>query len=140
MTTTTLDVPPAIAKSYPAGAGLWEKHGEAITTAITLGNGTNGGLAANYTLTQPTLANVLIAQAPLTLTGLTGTNRPYNGSTVDALKAAEAVMYQTVQQQAQLLAFVDDFRLMAGLFLALVPFLLIMKRPRVGGGPPPPAH
>jgi len=62
------------------------------------------------------------------------------GSTVDALKAAEAVMYQTVQQQAQLLAFVDDFRLMAGLFLALVPFLLIMKRPQVGGGPPPPAH
>jgi filamentous hemagglutinin family protein len=63
---------------------------EAVTTAITLGDG-SGGLAANYTLTQPTLANVLIAQAPLTLTGLTGTNRPYNGTTLDALTGTGAL-------------------------------------------------
>ena len=63
---------------------------EAVTTAITLGNG-GGGLAANYTLTQPTLANVVIAQAPLTLSGLTGTNRPYNGSTLDALTGTPAL-------------------------------------------------
>jgi trimeric autotransporter adhesin len=63
---------------------------EAVTTGITLGNG-SGGVAANYTLTQPTLANVLIAQAPLTLTGLTGTDRPYNGSTADALTGTGAL-------------------------------------------------
>ena len=57
---------------------------EAVTTAITLGNGT-GGLAANYTLTQPTLANVTIAPATLTVSGYTGTGRAYNGSPVDAL-------------------------------------------------------
>ena len=62
------------------------------------------------------------------------------GSAVEALQQAQAAIYRAVEQQAQLLAFLDDFRLMAGLFLALIPFLLIMKRPRVGGGPSPPAH
>jgi hypothetical protein len=39
---------------------------EAVTTAVTIAtNGTS--LASNYTLTQPTLANVNIAQAPLTV-------------------------------------------------------------------------
>jgi hypothetical protein len=56
---------------------------EAVTTAIILANGS--GLASNYVLTQPTLANVTIAPAPLTVTGLSGTDRPYNRGTVDAL-------------------------------------------------------
>jgi Zn2+/Cd2+-exporting ATPase len=34
MTTTTLDVRPSIARSHPTGAGLWTKHGEALTTAL----------------------------------------------------------------------------------------------------------
>jgi len=58
---------------------------EAVTTAITLGNGTGGGLAGNYTLAQPTLAAVTITAAPLTVSGLAGTDRNYNGSTVDTL-------------------------------------------------------
>jgi DHA2 family multidrug resistance protein len=62
------------------------------------------------------------------------------GSAVDALQQAEGALYRIVQQQAQLLAFVDDFRLLAALFIVLVPFLLIMRRPVAGGGPPPPAH
>jgi DNA polymerase-4 len=44
---------------------------ETVTTAVTLANGT--GLASNYVLAQPTLANVTIAaQAPLTVTGMSG--------------------------------------------------------------------
>ena len=60
---------------------------EGVSASITLANGTgpNGGLASNYTLTQPTLAKVTISPAPLTVSGLTGTNRTYNGSTTDAL-------------------------------------------------------
>jgi filamentous hemagglutinin family protein len=55
---------------------------QAVITAVTIANGT--GLASNYALTQPNLtAN--ITPAPLTVTGLSGTSRPYNGSTVDAL-------------------------------------------------------
>jgi filamentous hemagglutinin family protein len=56
---------------------------EAVTTNITISNGT--GLASNYTLAQPTLANVTISPAPLTVTGLSGTNRTYNGSAADSL-------------------------------------------------------
>ena len=56
---------------------------EALNTAITLGNGT--GLASNYSLTQPSLANVAIGQAPLTVSGLSGTARNYNGLTSDSL-------------------------------------------------------
>jgi hypothetical protein len=56
---------------------------EAVTTAITLVSGT--GLASNYSLTQPTLANVAIAQVPLTVSGLSGSGRNYNGTTLDAL-------------------------------------------------------
>jgi fibronectin-binding autotransporter adhesin len=56
---------------------------ETVTTAITLTDGS--GLANNYTLTQPTLANVTITPAPLTVSGLSGTGRTYNGATLDAL-------------------------------------------------------
>jgi filamentous hemagglutinin family protein len=62
---------------------------EPITTAMTIANGT--GLASNYTLVQPTLSNVTISPAPLTLSGLSGTNRTYNGTVVDAL-AGTAVL------------------------------------------------
>src|SRR4029077_6489243 len=56
---------------------------EMLTPALTLVSGS--GLAANYVLTQPTLANVTIAPAPLTVSGLSGTPRTYNGSLIDAL-------------------------------------------------------
>ncbi len=56
---------------------------EPLTTTVSVNNGT--GLASNYALTQPTLANVAIGQAPLTVTGLVGTPRTYNGLTSDTL-------------------------------------------------------
>jgi hypothetical protein len=62
---------------------------EAVSTAISVGNGT--GLASNYTLTQPTLANVTVSPAPLTITGLSGTSRTYNGTKVDALSGTPVV-------------------------------------------------
>ena len=48
---------------------------QSVSTAITLANGT-GGLASNYVLAQPSLANVTIAQAPINLSG----TRTYNGT------------------------------------------------------------
>src|SRR6202034_4318148 len=56
---------------------------ETLTTALTLVSGS--GVAANYVLTQRALANVTIAPAPLTVSGLSGTPRNYNGSVIDAL-------------------------------------------------------
>ena len=41
-----------------------------------------------------------------------------------------AVLYATMQQQASLLSFVEAFRVMAILFLAIVPLVLLMRRSR----------
>ena len=54
-------------------------------TGTTLADGA-GGLASNYVLTaQPTVANATIAQRQVTLTGMTATDRQYDGSTLASL-------------------------------------------------------
>jgi len=40
-----------------------------------------------------------------------------------------------VARQAAMISFVTIFRLLGVLFLLLLPLLLLMKRPRTGGGP-----
>ena len=45
----------------------------------------------------------------------------------------------TVNQQASMVSFVLLFRLLGVMFLALLPLILVMKRPR-GGGPAVGAH
>ncbi len=52
---------------------------EAVTASLVLGTGTNGAIAGNYTLTQPNLASVTIAQASLTVTA-TADTKAYNGN------------------------------------------------------------
>jgi DHA2 family multidrug resistance protein len=51
-----------------------------------------------------------------------------------ALAASQAyvALWGTVQRQSAMLAFVDTFRAMSLVFLVVLPFLLIMKRPRHG--------
>ena len=60
---------------------------KAVTTNITL----TGAAAGNYTLTQPTGISVNITPAPLTITGVSATNRAYNGETTVALIGGEIV-------------------------------------------------
>jgi DHA2 family multidrug resistance protein len=47
---------------------------------------------------------------------------------------AYGVLYQTLQQQAALLAYVDNFRLLALICLALVPIIFLFKKAK---GPAP---
>ena len=58
---------------------------------------------------------------------------------VEALHHAQALIYQQVQQQAQLLSFLDDFRWLALAFLALLPLVLLLK-PLSPGTAAPLAH
>ena len=60
------------------------------------------------------------------------------GASPDA-SSTLANIYQTVQQQAALLSYLDDFKVLGILFLALIPLLLLVRAGKGGGGPAP-AH
>jgi MFS transporter, DHA2 family, multidrug resistance protein len=57
------------------------------------------------------------------------------GTAAEALRKAQAVIATMIDQQAQLLAYIDDFQLLAVVFICLVPIVFIVKRPRVPGAP-----
>jgi MFS transporter, DHA2 family, multidrug resistance protein len=52
-----------------------------------------------------------------------------------ATNRAYAAMFGVVQQQAAMVSFVGIFQLLGILFIVLVPLVLLMKRPKRGGGP-----
>lgn len=81
--------------------------------------------------TQPYLAKVQSLQHQMMAQG---------GSAVDALQRAQAVIAANLQQQAQLLSFLDDFLLLAVLFGALIPLAFLLRRRPAGAGPAPAAH
>ncbi len=54
--------------------------------------------------------------------------------------AAQAVIAGQVAQQAGLMAFIDDFYLLAILAIGMVPFVWMTKRAVPGAAPPPGAH
>jgi DHA2 family multidrug resistance protein len=60
------------------------------------------------------------------------------GSTPDS-QVTLAAIYQNVVQQATLLSYLDDFKLLGLFFLALLPLLLLV-RPGKGGGPAAAMH
>jgi hypothetical protein len=73
-----------------AGTGIFadKNVGTKSVTAIgyALANGTNGGLAANYTLSaQPVVADQAITAKPVTITGVTAATKVYDGSNTAAL-------------------------------------------------------
>jgi DHA2 family multidrug resistance protein len=52
-----------------------------------------------------------------------------------ATERAYAALFGMVQQQATMVSFVSLFRLLGGIFLLLLPLILLMKRPRAKAGP-----
>jgi len=53
---------------------------------------------------------------------------------VTATQRAYAALFGMVQQQASMVSFVLLFRLLGGIFLVLVPLILVMRRPRAAHG------
>jgi DHA2 family multidrug resistance protein len=64
---------------------------------------------------------------------------PQSSSAVDALHRAQALLYATVQKQAALLSYIDTFWILAVGFMALVPLIFLLRKPKPGAGAPP-AH
>jgi len=52
---------------------------------------------------------------------------------VTATKQAYAALFGMVQQQAAMLSYIDAFFLLALMFVAVMPLVLLMKKPRPGG-------
>ena len=53
---------------------------------------------------------------------------------VHANAQAHAMVYGTIQRQAVMLAFLDNFKMLGVVFLAVIPILLLMKKPKVRAG------
>jgi DHA2 family multidrug resistance protein len=60
------------------------------------------------------------------------------GSTLaDASAQAHGMIYHTIQRQAAMLAFLDNFKMLGVIFLAVIPILVLMRKPKIiGGGMP----
>ena len=57
------------------------------------------------------------------------------GSTAThATAQAHAMIYNMVQRQAAMMAFLDSFKMLGIVFFAVIPVLLLMKKPRVPAG------
>jgi DHA2 family multidrug resistance protein len=44
------------------------------------------------------------------------------------------MIYNTIQRQAVMLSFIDNFKMLGVVFLAVIPVLLMMKKPRAPAG------
>jgi DHA2 family multidrug resistance protein len=54
---------------------------------------------------------------------------------VTATSRAYAAIFGMVQRQATMVSFVGIFQMLGVLFLAIIPLVLLMKRPKRGGAP-----
>ncbi len=60
------------------------------------------------------------------------------GSTAAHASAqAHAMVYGTIQRQAAMLGFLDNFKMLGVIFLAITPILVLMKKPKMRGGGAP---
>jgi DHA2 family multidrug resistance protein len=80
--------------------------------------------------------NLASAQAQQTLAGLRAGFISKGADPVTAAHQAQVALWGIVQRHAAMLAYNDVFRFLGGMFLIMVPLLLIMKKPKGGKGPP----
>jgi MFS transporter, DHA2 family, multidrug resistance protein len=82
-------------------------------------------------------ANELSAAYHNTLNGIQTRLVSVGSTAAHANAQAHAMVYGTIQRQAAMLAFLDDFKMLGVAFFAVIPFLVLMRKPRVreGGAP-----
>jgi MFS transporter, DHA2 family, multidrug resistance protein len=61
----------------------------------------------------------------------------HGSSAAQAAAQSRGMIYGMVQRQAAMLAFIDNFKMLGVVFVAVIPFLLLMKKPRVAAGSVP---
>jgi MFS transporter, DHA2 family, multidrug resistance protein len=68
------------------------------------------------------------------LQGATQSMRAHGASAAFASRQAYALIQGTVQRQATMLAYIDDFRLLGVAIMLMIPLVFLMKKGRPGGG------
>jgi len=58
----------------------------------------------------------------------------YGSNASHAALQAKGMVYNLVQTQSAMLAFVDNFKMLGVVFLAVIPVLLLMRKPKVPAG------
>ena len=79
-------------------------------------------------------ANELSAAYHNTLNGIQTRLIEAGSTTANASAQAHGFIYGTIERQAAMLAFLDDFKMLGVVFLAVVPVLLLLRKPRVPTG------
>jgi MFS transporter, DHA2 family, multidrug resistance protein len=72
-----------------------------------------------------------------TVNSLTGALMANGASHADASARAQAMVYSMTQRQAAMMAFVDNFKMLGVVFFAVIPVLLMMKKPKAPTGSVP---
>jgi len=55
-------------------------------------------------------------------------------SAAHATAQAQTMIYNTIQRQATMMAFLDNFKMLGVVFFAVIPILVLMKKPRMPAG------
>ena len=76
-------------------------------------------------------ANELSAAYHNTLNGIQAKLIAAGSTTANASAQAHGFIYGTIERQAAMLSFLDDFKMLGIVFLAVVPVLLLLRKPRV---------
>ena len=72
-----------------------------------------------------------------TINGTSAALLAHGSSATQAAAQAHGVLMGTIQRQAAMLAFVDNYKLLGVIFFAIIPIFFLMKRPRMSGGSVP---
>jgi DHA2 family multidrug resistance protein len=69
------------------------------------------------------------------MNSMQGMFRATGSDAVTASHQARAAMFGMVERQASMLAYNSIFVILAGLFVLMLPFIFLMRRPQARGGP-----
>ena len=69
-----------------------------------------------------------------TLTGFAATSVSAGSAGPGAAARAHGMLFNMIERQATMLAFLDNFKLLGVIFFAIIPIFFLLKRPKMGGG------
>ena len=133
-------------------AGLPRDKSNAASALVNLSRNLGGSVGISITVSQLSSRaqvhqNVLAAHAnPLSpaythaIDQISAALMHHGATAAQALHQAQGLIYGQIVRQASMLAFLDNFDLLAGVFICMAPVVFLMSRPHFGDGPPGGAH